>query len=62
MDGNGGGEGSPVGPFPRKRRQRLSGEGNNGNVEQTTTAVMVRPCSEARGHTGYLTFARLACI
>ncbi|KAG1371286.1 tRNA (adenine(58)-N(1))-methyltransferase catalytic subunit TRMT61A [Cocos nucifera] len=61
MDGNGGGEGSPVGPFPRKRRQCLSGEGSNGSMEQTT-AVMVRPCSEARGHTGYLTFARLACI
>ncbi|XP_008775689.1 tRNA (adenine(58)-N(1))-methyltransferase catalytic subunit TRMT61A [Phoenix dactylifera] len=63
MDGNGGGEGSPLGPFPRKRRQCLSGEGNNGrSMEQTTAAVMVRPSSEARGHTGFLTFARLACI
>lgn len=49
-------------PFPRKRRKCLSGEGNNGNMEQTTTVVMPRPCSEAKGHTGYLTFARLACI
>jgi tRNA (adenine57-N1/adenine58-N1)-methyltransferase len=23
---------------------------------------MVRPCGEARGHTGYLTFARLKCF
>ncbi|TKY71755.1 tRNA (adenine(58)-N(1))-methyltransferase catalytic subunit TRMT61A [Spatholobus suberectus] len=26
------------------------------------SSVMARPCAEARGHTGYLTFARLKCL
>lgn len=63
-NGNGGGEGSHLGSFPRRKRQCLSSEGNNGSLGQTTATatVMTRPCNEARGHTGYLTFARLACI
>ncbi|KAJ0243512.1 hypothetical protein HA466_0195560 [Hirschfeldia incana] len=32
------------------------------NSSTATSVVMARPCSEARGHTGYLTFARLQCL
>ncbi|CAN6865072.1 unnamed protein product [Brassica oleracea] len=32
------------------------------NSSSPTSVVMARPCSEARGHTGYLTFARLQCL
>lgn len=52
--------GGSVGIPPCKRRLR-SNEANDMNDDSSTT-VMVRPCSEARGHTGYLTFARLRCI
>lgn len=45
---------------PCKRRLR-SKESDDMDNESSTT-VMVRPCSEARGHTGYLTFARLGCL
>lgn len=47
----------------RKRRQCPT-EGNNGLQESGhPPMVMARPCSEGRGHTGYLTFARLKpCI
>lgn len=51
---------SPVGSLPRKRRQCSLDEGNYRSMDKTTS-VMARPCSETRGHTGYLTFARLAC-
>ncbi|XP_023516030.1 tRNA (adenine(58)-N(1))-methyltransferase catalytic subunit TRMT61A isoform X2 [Cucurbita pepo subsp. pepo] len=44
---------------PCKKRVR-SKQANNTNGDSST--VMVRPCSEARGHTGYLTFARLRCL
>ncbi|KAG6590082.1 tRNA (adenine(58)-N(1))-methyltransferase catalytic subunit TRMT61A, partial [Cucurbita argyrosperma subsp. sororia] len=44
---------------PCKKRVR-SKEANDTNGDSST--VMVRPCSEARGHTGYLTFARLRCL
>ncbi|CAI9097107.1 OLC1v1033429C1 [Oldenlandia corymbosa var. corymbosa] len=43
----------------RKRKQR-SKDGIDG-VEGSTT-VLAKPCSEGRGHTGYLTFARLRCV
>lgn len=52
------GDGSPMGP-PRKRRQ--TNEANKGD-EISSPGVMVRPSAEARGHTGYLTFARLKCV
>lgn len=58
---DGAGKGSPEGSLPRKRRQCSSDDGNHGIMERTGS-VMARPCSETRGHTGYLTFARLACM
>ncbi|XVF60261.1 hypothetical protein PTKIN_Ptkin08bG0030800 [Pterospermum kingtungense] len=45
---------------PCKRRQ-LSSEGSVVN-NPSSPAVMARPSAEARGHTGYLTFARLKCV
>lgn len=35
---------------------------DNNSSTAATSVVMARPCSEARGHTGYLTFARLQCL
>ncbi|KAB2610220.1 tRNA (adenine(58)-N(1))-methyltransferase catalytic subunit TRMT61A-like [Pyrus ussuriensis x Pyrus communis] len=56
-----GDEAGSVGSHPHKRQHR-SNEGSN--VQETTGSptVMARPCSDARGHTGYLTFARLKCL
>ncbi|KAL9240726.1 hypothetical protein vseg_014912 [Gypsophila vaccaria] len=46
---------------PRKKRQHSTEK--DGFVEANgTTTVMAKPCGEARGHTGYLTFARLNCF
>ncbi|KAK6267328.1 hypothetical protein QUC31_018165 [Theobroma cacao] len=53
-------EGTSVACPPCKRRQP-SGEGSVRD-HQSSPAVMARPSAEARGHTGYLTFARLKCI
>ncbi|TQE02982.1 hypothetical protein C1H46_011346 [Malus baccata] len=50
-----------VGSHPRKRQHR-SNEGSNAQETTGSPTVMARPCSEARGHTGYLTFARLKCL
>ncbi|XP_057458776.1 uncharacterized protein LOC130749439 [Lotus japonicus] len=45
--------------LPCKRRQCSDG----GNVlSSSISSVTARPCGEARGHTGYLTFARLKCL
>ncbi|OWM78015.1 tRNA (adenine(58)-N(1))-methyltransferase catalytic subunit TRMT61A-like [Punica granatum] len=49
---------SPKKP-PCKRRQMIGA--NNGDDISSPT-VMAKPSSEARGHTGYLTFARLKCL
>ncbi|KAL7219716.1 hypothetical protein ACSBR2_012724 [Camellia fascicularis] len=46
-----------LGSLPCKRRHG-SNEGNNAS----SLTIMVRPSTEARGHTGYLTFARLGCL
>ena len=46
------------GSLPCKRRQ--CSDGGNA-LSSPTSSVMVRPCGEARGHTSYLTFARLKC-
>lgn len=46
------------GSLPCKRRQCSDG---NYVLSSHTSSVMARPCGEARGHTGYLTFARLKC-
>ncbi|XP_015879076.3 uncharacterized protein LOC107415290 [Ziziphus jujuba] len=61
LDNSQGEEGVPLGMRPCKRRQRSS-EGSNVLENSTSTVVMARPCSEAKGHTGYLTFARLKCV
>ncbi|XP_044466310.1 tRNA (adenine(58)-N(1))-methyltransferase catalytic subunit TRMT61A [Mangifera indica] len=47
--------------LPHKRK-KPSNEGNSEQDNQSTAAVTVRPCGETRGHTGYLTFARLRCF
>ena len=61
MDCSQGNEGGFLGPRPGKRRQR-SGEASNEGEIPTSTTVMARPAAEARGHTGFLTFARLKCL
>ncbi|KAK2631594.1 hypothetical protein EUGRSUZ_L02705 [Eucalyptus grandis] len=55
MRGHGG---SPSQQPPCKRRQ--TNEGSN-KQESISSTIMARPSAEARGHTGYLTFARLKC-
>ncbi|KAK6928362.1 hypothetical protein RJ641_006953 [Dillenia turbinata] len=52
--------GSP-GPRPCKRKQCSNGGSSVGNIS-SPSPVLARPSSEARGHTGYLTFARLKCL
>lgn len=61
MDSCQGDDGVSVGALPCKRRQR-SGEGSNLPQSQRSSLAMARPCGEAKGHTGYLTFARLKCL
>lgn len=56
-----GNEVSPLGHRPGKRRQRAGEASDEGEIP-TSTGVMARPAAEARGHTGYLTFARLKCL
>ncbi|KAL5796998.1 hypothetical protein ACOSQ2_001818 [Xanthoceras sorbifolium] len=58
MDGSRDKEG---GSLPCKRKQH-SIEGSSEQDNQSSASVLVRPCGEARGHTGYLTFARLKCL
>lgn len=58
----GNGEGDLVGSLPCKRRQRSSEESINRKENCSSNLVMARPASDARGHTGYLTFARLKCF
>lgn len=51
------GEGGPIDEHPSKRKRVTNG------VEcSASNTLMLRPSSEARGHTGYLTFARLKCV
>ncbi|KAE9617084.1 hypothetical protein Lal_00034467 [Lupinus albus] len=59
MDGVEGNESGSNGSHPCKRR--LCSDGSN-VVSSSISSVMARPCGEARGHTGYLTFARLKCL
>ncbi|KAL5214712.1 hypothetical protein ABZP36_003864 [Zizania latifolia] len=47
-----------AGPLPQKRRRLLPPAKTLDGI-QNSSSVMVRPCSTAKGHTGYLTFARL---
>ena len=53
------------GQRPSKRKHISNDDGyavSQDNSSSPTSVVMARPCSEARGHTGYLTFARLQCL
>ncbi|KAK4757591.1 hypothetical protein SAY87_018892 [Trapa incisa] len=50
--------GSLMGP-PKKRKHTNE---QNKDEKLMGQAVMARPSAEARGHTGYLTFARLKCV
>ncbi|KAL5712624.1 guanidinoacetate N-methyltransferase [Ranunculus cassubicifolius] len=46
-----------------KKRRQVSSEIDDGRDNKcNSTAVMARPSAEAKGHTGYLTFARLKCL
>ncbi|XP_021751714.1 tRNA (adenine(58)-N(1))-methyltransferase catalytic subunit TRMT61A-like [Chenopodium quinoa] len=46
---------------PHKKRQHSTEKGDAVEASGAAT-VMAKPCSEGRGHTGYLTFARLKCV
>ncbi|GMP55271.1 hypothetical protein CsSME_00020136 [Camellia sinensis var. sinensis] len=46
-----------LGSLPCKRRH-----GSNEGSNASSLTIMVRPSAEVRGHTGYLTFARLGCL
>lgn len=61
MDSCQGNEGVSFGSPPCKRRQ-CSSEGSSERERPSSPSVMARPCGDARGHTGYLTFARLKCL
>ncbi|THF94215.1 hypothetical protein TEA_029985 [Camellia sinensis var. sinensis] len=45
------------GSLPCKRRH-----GSNEGSNASSLTIMVRPSAGAKGHTGYLTFARLGCL
>ncbi|XP_068639906.1 uncharacterized protein [Aristolochia californica] len=49
--------GASLNSLPHKRRHCSSNQRSKGTEE--STPIMARPCSESKGHTGYLTFARL---
>nr|GMD56232.1 tRNA (adenine(58)-N(1))-methyltransferase catalytic subunit TRMT61A [Ipomoea batatas] len=53
-------DGDSVDYQPCKRR--LGCEESERIECSASPSVMIRPCTEARGHTGYLTFARLKCV
>lgn len=61
MDSCQGDEGLSVGSPPCKRRQRSS-EGSIVQDSSSSPTIKARPCADARGHTGYLTFSRLKCL
>lgn len=61
MNSFAGDEGGSIESLPCKRRHRPNEE-SNGLENFSPPVVMARPSSEARGHTGYLTFARLKCL
>lgn len=59
MNGIAGEASGPNGSLPCKRRQCSDG---SSVLSSPISSVMARPNGEARGHTGYLTFARLKCL
>ncbi|KAG4971435.1 hypothetical protein AAZX31_13G217600 [Glycine max] len=50
------------GSLPSKRRQCSDGSYVLSSSSPSISSVMARPCGEARGHTGYLTFARVKSL
>nr|GEV57671.1 tRNA (adenine(58)-N(1))-methyltransferase catalytic subunit TRMT61A [Tanacetum cinerariifolium] len=54
-------EGTP-GSRPFKRKHRVSEASQWQQDNSGSPTVMARPSAEAKGHTGYLTFARLKCV
>ena len=58
-----GGDGNmSMGSRPGKRKQPSSERaGSQDDSSTPPLPVLAKPCSETRGHTGYLTFARLQC-
>lgn len=54
-------EGTP-GSRPFKRKHRVSEVSLWQQDNSGSPSVMARPSGEAKGHTGYLTFARLKCL
>ncbi|KAJ9562657.1 hypothetical protein OSB04_007817 [Centaurea solstitialis] len=55
-------EAGTPGSRPSKRKHRAS-EGSQWEQDNSgSSVVMARPSGEAKGHTGYLTFARLKCV
>ncbi|KAD2392716.1 hypothetical protein R6Q59_012464 [Mikania micrantha] len=62
MDQCQGEESTPGSQRPCKRKHH-AGEANHWQQDNSgSPIVMARPSSEAKGHTGYLTFARLKCV
>lgn len=55
-------EGTPGPHRPCKRKHRASDASLWQQDNSGSPVVLARPSSEARGHTGYLTFARLKCV
>ncbi|CAN6445723.1 unnamed protein product [Victoria cruziana] len=55
LDGYCNGKGTASRALPCKRQCS-----DDGSISERTSRIAVRPCSESRGHTGYLTFARLS--
>ena len=56
-DGGGG-----VGKRPFKRKKPpVKEEDKNRGIEECSSVIMAKPLIETRGHTGFLTFARLIC-
>lgn len=50
------------GGFPSGKSYKKRQRSTNGQENSRPQTVMARRTGEARGHTGYLTFARLQCI
>ncbi|KAJ9152873.1 hypothetical protein P3X46_026384 [Hevea brasiliensis] len=61
MDCGQGDESVSFGSPPYKRRQR-SNEESKMQENTSSPVILARPCGESRGHTGYLTFARLKSL
>ncbi|GMH25628.1 hypothetical protein Nepgr_027471 [Nepenthes gracilis] len=57
-----GDDGGFLRPLPCKRRPQSAGDHDADEVSSDSAVVVAKPAAEARGHTGYLTFARHQCL